>query len=407
MSNWYIYDNQITDTLGFEVSWLSPEAYRYVTPHINHLPAGKTLVSLEAGPYVGTLPLNNRDTLYIIPRAGRESFSRMMFVVEGIEEAARKEFEEFVNLGYTEAGHTPWSVLLARPFISRLRMIEKESLVTNREASFRRLGYVRGRVKFTGTLISLARNDENPIHTFLREPTHLNLENRLLSTASAVLLRVGNLDDMQRQVVARWAGLCRGNYITLNELRNIISGIRTHKFTGSRSYYVSALVMARLIIFQTGISLESSNGIEGEPLVTNIADLFEKYIRTLIGRYLLPKGYLVEKNERQPPSLFSDGTCKLKPDIIISQQGTVKLIADVKYKPRPVVDTSDYYQMSIYLDNFGINVGLLVLPNPNQSEHNLIKRETVKGKCIFELRLPLNDWEKSESALLDTIAVLV
>lgn len=406
MTNWYIYDNQKTDTAGFDISWLFADAYRYVTPHVNRLSSGKTFVSLEAGPYVGTIPLINNDILYIIPRAGRESFSRMLFVVDGIEDAVRKEFDQYVNLGYTEAGNMPWSILLAKPFIGKLRMIEKESLTKNRETIYRQLRNVKGKVKISDTLLSLARSADNPVHTYVRELTFLNIENRLLSTASAMLLAVGSLDSNQRQIALRWSNICKGRYITSRELANIGTGIRNHKFTGSRSYYVPALIMAKLIILQTGLSLDSSSYVEGEPIVTNAANLFEKYVRTLIGKFLTPKGYLVEKNEQTPPSLFLDGTCKLKPDVIISHQGIVKLIADVKYKPNPMIDVSDYYQMSVYLDNFGITKGLLILPNPNQPEFSLVRRETIKGNQIFELRLPLGDWNKAETALQNTITAL-
>ena len=130
------------------------------------LESGKTVISLEAGPYVGTIPLNNQDMLYIIPRTGRDSFSRMMFVVEGIDEAVRTEFDEFVNLGYTEAGNTPWNILLAKPFINKLRFIEKQSLVKNRENTYKKLGVIKGRVKIADTLLGLHKYEENPVRTY-------------------------------------------------------------------------------------------------------------------------------------------------------------------------------------------------------------------------------------------------
>lgn len=407
MNRWYIYDNQVTDTYGFDISWLPTEAYRYVTPHISQALTGFSTVRLKAGPYVGALPLKNGDTLYIIPRVGRESYSRMLFVVEGLEDAVRKEFEQFVKLGHEKSGNTPWSILLARPFVDKLRLIEKESLVTDRIPVLRRLRYIKGKVRIADSLTSWMRKEEYPIHTFLRERTVLNLENRLLSTASAILLRTEILDKVQREVATRWAKLGRGRSITSYELGKIGAGLKSHKYTGSRSYYVPALVMAKLIISQAGLNLDDVNSVQGESLVTNIADLFEKYVRTLVGKLLSPKGYLVEKKKSHSPTLFIDGTCELKPDIVISQRGIVKLVVDAKYKPRSTIDTPDYYQMSIYLDNFGVDVGLLVLPNPSQSEYDLVKRETLKGKRIFELRLPLGDWDKSEDALAETINDLV
>lgn len=407
MSNWYIYDNQITETPGLDISWLPAAAYRYVTPHLRRVALRPNDVSLEAGPYIGALPLKNGDTLYIIPRVGRESYSRMIFVVEGLEDAVSKEFEEFVQIGFEESSNTPWGILLARPFVNRLRHIEKESLAVERQPTYRRLNYIRGRPKIADSLISLARRQDYPIHTYLRESSFHNLENRLLSTAAEILLRTTNVDDIQKRILTRWALLSRRKFVRLHELRQLTIGLKSHKYTGSRSYYVPALIMAKLIISQAGLNLEDANLTSSEPIVTNVADLFEKYVRTVISKSLTAKGFLVEKKETKPPTLFVDGTCELIPDVLISQQGIVKIILDVKYKPRPTVDSSDYYQMNAYLDSYGVDTGLLILPNSYQPGFSLTKRETPKGKKIYELRLPLGDWRQSETILSDTILKLL
>lgn len=157
--------------------------------------------------------------------------------------------------------------------------------------------------------------------------------------------------------------------------------------------------MAKLILSQTGLSLESIESVESESVITNFSDLFEKYVRVIVSRALAPRGFVVEKREHNLPTLFIDRTCELKPDVLISKDGQTKLILDVKYKPRNTIDSSDYYQMNIYLDNFDIPKGMLVLPNHSQSEFSFVQRQTLSGKHIFELRLPLSDWNISEMFL--------
>jgi 5-methylcytosine-specific restriction endonuclease McrBC regulatory subunit McrC len=78
---------------------LSDNAYGFLTPHVRETRGGSETISLEAGPYVGTLPLRNGDTLYILPRVGRNSFSRMLFRTEGLDETIRKEFDALSQLG--------------------------------------------------------------------------------------------------------------------------------------------------------------------------------------------------------------------------------------------------------------------------------------------------------------------
>jgi 5-methylcytosine-specific restriction endonuclease McrBC regulatory subunit McrC len=407
MANWYIYDNQTTDTLGFNISWLPTQVYNYVKPRIKQRRSTLPDIALDAGPYVGAIPLINGDTLYIIPRVGKESYSRMLFVIEGIEDSVNKEFEQYVKLGYGGNSDTIWTSLLARPFIERLRLIEKESLSTTRINTQKQLRYITGKVKVVNSLLSLKRNDEFPVHTSIRETTPLNLENRLLSTASAALLKVKAIDKPHRNIAIRWARLAERNYITSRELAQISVGIKNHRYTGSRSYYVSGLVMAKLILSQTGLSLESHDNVDSESVITNFSDLFEKYIRVVVAKALTPCGFVVEKREHNLPTLFTDRTCELKPDILISKNGQTKLIIDVKYKPKNFIASSDYYQMNTYLENFDISKGMLVLPNHSQSEFSLTQRQTLHGRQIFELRLPLSDWDTCEKTLVSSVERLL
>ncbi len=143
-----IRDSGSTPVGGFDLDWLPPWAYDYVTPRMSR--DGRRL-ELEAGPFVGTIPLAGERVLYVVPRAGHRSFSRMLLITESLDQALQDELDELAALG-AEAGEASWVKLLSRSFIGRLREIEKESLAPGRIERRERLSHVRGRVEVVPTL---------------------------------------------------------------------------------------------------------------------------------------------------------------------------------------------------------------------------------------------------------------
>ncbi len=407
MSNWYIHDHQAEVLTGFQPEWLPPAAYRYVTPEVSALTTTSPCIRLRAGPYVGALPLQNGDTLYILPRAGREAFSRMLLVVEGLDAAVRHEFDDFSSVAHEESGQAPWTVLLARPFAHKLRLIERESLNNRRLPQAVRLGAVTGKVNPARTLKAIATREYPPVYSTLRPPTLLTLENRLLSSAAMQLLRVRSAHPSDIPVLVRWGALARHAYITQEELLTNAAALRTYRCTGSRSYYVPALVMARLILSQAGLALEGADPLESEPILTDIAALFERYVRVVLSRALSPLGFLVEKRDATAPAMFVDGTCKLVPDVVISRSGTPLLLLDAKYKPDRGVDPADYYQMAAYMEAYDLRAGLVVRAVELVRSSPLIRHETPQGRAVYELTIPLGNWERAEGALLASTTPLL
>jgi McrBC 5-methylcytosine restriction system component len=408
MATWEILDSQSTELVGFDISWLPAKAYSYVTPRVEGTLDRVERVYLEAQPYVGALPLKNGDTLYIVPRAGRDSFSRMLLLSEGLDDAIRDEFEDLVRLGYQTEESLSWTHLLAHPYLHRLRLIEKLSLMPGRIHRGERKTYAQGRVLVPSTLVSLARNEELPVHCQFRDKTYATIENRTLATAVLALHGLGAIDAGHTSLAARWLRLANGRWVSSDELRQVMVGLQSRRYVGPRSYYIPALLMARLILAQAGIVLQEERAVEAETLLINMPILFERYVRRVIANTFSGQGYVVEKRTRaRAPELFLDGTAKLEPDIVISDASGVRLLADAKYKTRDEIGSPDYYQMCAYLDRFSADKGMLILPHSSRTKTTLVKRELFSGKQIYELRLPLQDWKAAEIALQEHVETVV
>lgn len=408
MATWEIYDNSTTELIGFDTSWLPAHCYAYVTPRISKREQGRERVHLEAGPYVGTLPLTNQDTLYIIPRFGRQAFSRMLLLTEGLSDAIHNEFDELAHLSYEAEEAVPWTLLLARPYMLRLELVERLSLMPGREERFKRKSYAKGKIAVVRTLRSLARREEEPVHCYYRHKTYMTVENRMLATAAAVLLDLNALPSDYYKLATRWFRFLEDGWINQDELQEVLVNLQARRYVGPRSYYIPALLMARLILIHAGIALDQRAMIESETLLTNMPILFERYVRVIAARVLSEHGYLVEKQSRDlAPELFLDGTCKLVPDAVISDYRGIQLVVDTKYKTTDTVQPSDYHQMYAYLDGFDTNIGLLVFPNQGETDCTLVERKLISSKKIFELRIPLHDWATAEASVKEVLAEIL
>ncbi len=278
MTNWTIFDSQTTTVHGFALEWLPPQSSRYLTPHVIR---GTSTVSiaLEAGPYIGALPLSTGETLFIEPRVGRAALSRMLSVTARLDNAVRKEFEEFANLGYGEQDSVSWLHLLSRSFCNQLRLIEKNSLRPERVRIDERRQTIKGEIKVTPTLISLKRQETSPIHCTYRVKSYDTAEQRMLAAAAQTLLQRGSIEDDNRGILQRWAARFGEQRLSGDELSDVIRNLNGGRYTGPRAYYIPALVMAHLILVQSGLSFNALHSVQTEALLTNIYTLFESYLR--------------------------------------------------------------------------------------------------------------------------------
>ena len=402
MNTWEVFENSRTELKGFNLSWLPKMAYSYLSVRLNTLSSEKHTIEVDVGPYVGAIPLNSGDTLSLLPRVGRQAFWRMLLVSEGLDRSIRKEFEDFVHFGYIEEGSTSWFDLLSRPYFEKLRLIEKKSLKHSKVKVRQRRNSLKGQIELIPTLINLTAQKTNPVQCLFYDTTYSIPENRVLAAAAGTLLRCNAVHKEHRDIAIRWMQKLRNIRLQEREFQYIISGLNLKRFTGSRSYYISALLMARLILGQAGITFDENLHVDIESVLVNMPDLFEKYIRTVLQNFLHPKGYYVEKRKNQTATLFTDGTCNLVPDVIISDKHDIQLILDTKYKPSETIAAQDYYQMCAYLSGYGIKKGVLILPTLSESSY-MINKQTVLEQEIYELRVPLANWEVTEELLEEQV----
>ena len=395
-------DSSRTTIPDFDINWLPAWAWDYVTPRSSQ---NGLIVEVDAGPYVGAIPLTNDEVLWIVPRSGQQSFSRMMMVSEGLDDAIQSEINEEVAIGI-ESGNSSLVSLLARPFMFRLRSIEKRSLLSSRSVVSKWHSTARGSIEPIQTTIAIARGDSRPILCDYSIKTRDIPEHRVLAAAAMQLIELDFVPDEFIDSATRWAEMLNDRRNISADIRDVLSGLSRGDYTGSRGYYAPTLALARMILSQGSAAFDSDNLSPSRSLLTNIPLLFESYTRKLLSSELSPYGLVVEKIDGGATSrrLFVDGTGEMLPDVLISRNGRTLFVADAKYKPGRKIDSSNLYQMFTYLSAYGCSNGALILPTQeNATESYVVRRTFWDGKILFEVRLALSNINNAEQFLIDFI----
>jgi hypothetical protein len=392
---WTITEQAATPLDGFDAAWLPESAFEYLKVSIR---GGR--VTIDSGPYSGAIYLLNGETLHIAPRAGAKAFGRMLLVSEGLADALEKSGGLASFALTNESGR--WGPALARSFVRHLHNIEAESLRPARLRTKTRGEVAAGRIHALKTVVALHRREPKPVHFSLSMRTVDTPEHRVLGRAARTIAGESALDLTERNTALAWASRFGGSFLP-SDLEEVVGRVRRGQYFGPRSYYQSALLTANVLLGVGGMGLANRPDLAAECLVTNTSTIFEKYIRHLLSSSLSPWGYVVRKGTEPPPSLFTDGSISMTPDVVISNSQGIRAIVDAKYKPSPGLDAGDCYQMYSYLSRMGVSRGVLVSAARTDRKPSSTLLRTPDGRSLYDVRMPLDGEPTTEAWLLSHI----
>jgi len=386
-----------------ELNWLSDISIADI-PH--PLPSGITIhakkheIGLEVQGLTGAIPLKNGDTLQIVPKIGQVNFLRLLFKAEGNQKQLTSEYEDFVNYSIEEEGSIDF--LVAKNLILSVDEIMRRSPKQGRILRKNRSTFAAGRVDIVNTALNIASRQQDPVVSFEKSRTLNISENRVLSEAVAragLILQDANVEPKFIEIKNRWLSKFPRSQNLTSDVAEIEEKFAKAQFGGARDYYRRALMYAQVILGNLGLGLSNINPIEGEAILINTADIFEKYLRNTLSNCYKQAGYIVTKSGVGSMSLYTDGSFELNPDIYIEKDGRPILIADAKYK---TPTASDHYQMQVYLSAHGIKSGILLSPLFTGDEVIIKEYCTSKKAVVREIFLPMHNLTATES-FLETI----
>jgi 5-methylcytosine-specific restriction enzyme subunit McrC len=366
------------------------------------LPAGVTVhikngtIGLESQGVVGAFPLKNGDTVQIEPKIGDVNFLKLLFRAEGSQRTLESEFDEFVELSVVDNANM--NSIVARQLLKSLDEILRRSPIQGRIRLLSAGDYATGEIDPLKTAMRIATGKSRPVVSRLKRRTADVAENRVLTEALVRAWEI--LSDEPKSLYARiresWLNRFERSKDIWSDLLAVESEFSQTGYGGSRDYYRRALMLAKIILGSSGVGFSGGNQIHGDAVLLNAADIFEKYVRSVVRDAYAEKGFVVTKGGVGVHSLYTDGSFELLPDVVISKNGATCLIADAKYK-KPTA--SDHYQMSSYLAAHNLKRGVLIAPLFSGASVVIKEYSTPNKLVVRELFLPMNDLDATEEAL--------
>ena len=382
-----------------QVTWLPGVSHNdipYPWPSSISIRVRSTGLGVVPQGVVGTVPLLNGDTIQILPKIGRVSFFRLFVTAGGLQQELKREFDEFVL--YSLDDESDIDSLVARHlYLAALDILRLGSQIgrvhRRREGSF-----AMGRIDARATAFNIAAHRREPVAFWSRERTYDIPENRILTEAitQALPLLAKPDRDAFAHVYRRWLSRFTRSRNLIADLDHVSRGFSQGQYGGARDYYRRALMLAEVVLGNFGLGVGEGATIEGDSVLLNTADVYERYLRNVIARAHAELGYIVSKGSAWTISLYTDGSRQMNPDIVVSRDDAVKFIADAKYKEP---DSSDHYQMYAYLHVMGVEVGLLLAPSFAGDEVVHRRFSSADGKVIWEVYLPMSNLPATEAFL--------
>jgi 5-methylcytosine-specific restriction endonuclease McrBC regulatory subunit McrC len=382
-----------------EITWLPgirASDIPYPLPNgVRVLLQGETL-GLEAQGVVGAIPFRNGDTLQIIPKVGKLNFLRLLFRAEGNQRDLERSFNEFVEYSIDDEETTDG--IVARHLLYCAEEILKRSPKRGRVSRHHVGLFAAGRIELVATALNVAAGKEEPVAYLSKDKTEDIAENRVITEAIMRIWPILNEINRQdlRSVYDRWTRRFPRSPDLGADLHRIERRFAARGYGGFRDYYRKALMVSQIVLGSNGIGFGDAGSIGGEAVLINTADVFEKYLRSVISDAYSDSGYVVTKGGVGTASLYTDGSFELVPDIVIDRGRRTLLIADAKYK---VPTAADHYQMAAYLAVNRVSHGLLLSPHFG-GDTVVVREYATSGKVVVrEAYLPMEDLEATEKFL--------
>jgi 5-methylcytosine-specific restriction enzyme subunit McrC len=351
-------------------------------------------LGIRAEGVVGTVPLANGQLLRIRPKVGEVNFLGMLMHSEGL--SPPEELMQSADYGEGEAGD--YALFFAQQLIGVIDRTLSLGVARTRELSSENSDVFRGNIDVSATALGIARKSTKPVRSKYRKQSHNSPENRILAAGlrQAVIGSSGAGSLSSIEVLQRWSRRVSSAPLRQEDVRIVQERLSRNWYGGSRPYYRHGLNLALIMLGISGISSASTDFVDGRPFLIESASVFEKYLRRVVVNAYGPKGYLVTKGGGFTRTLYSDGSYRIEPDIVIEKDGEVIAVIDAKYK---TPTSSDHYQMLCYLSAMGASTGILLTPNGDQKESTMRSFRTFDNATVIQLDLPISNLSASENAL--------
>lgn len=392
---WKIIENELT--------WLEGFLFDFIPENLNSkikIVKKGSLLGITADGVIGSIALSNGDTLQISPKVGAFNFFRMLLTCEELYSDIIADYISLVNFTSTDL-QSPTRLIIPS-FVKSLKYLTKQGLLSDRIKVKTKGSFAQGEIELLKTSLNIHRKKYDEIYYSTRKREYDTPENRILSNAAKLVLNQypNDLNSADLSFIKNWAKRATGKAPQKNDLAEVNTKILRKKYQGSRGYYINALILAKILLTGVGFAQGDYEEIQAGNFLINSSSLFEEYLRKVLIKGLVNKGYFALKGGNPPEFLYTDTSFKLSPDITLYKGTNPALIADAKYK---IPDAKDHYQIISYIQSYRVENGVIFFPIYDKGKHSITIKSTNKGLKVYLISLPLMDLDLTEEIVLENI----
>lgn len=387
-------------------------------------------LSLQAGGWIGFVPLNDKVALEILPRVPIGNLERVLSVSGA---SSLTTFSKHLHQYEDSRSSTPESLLnvLAERLASLTEACWNEGLHFEYRKRVRVGQNPRGRLKPFATAMQRIRSGDS-LRTVseLFERTHDTAPNRCLYAALSVLYTIYSSVKNRKGARPIATKLWRARSLLANVSEDHDRLFLDHtwvlnpeKIPASRPSYPAAIALAKVVLSGTGLKFRSNAGqLSLPPMMLSMEAAFEAYLRNVLASN--SAGIVVLDGNSSPPDgastkLFHSTpesspakTTRSTPDIVChrAESPDIRIIIDVKYKPDTNPSRDDLNQVLSYALSYRSSSVLLAYPRKSsQSPKGLHLLGEVSGVRvhIYFVDLAADDLPIEEQSFVAAMAELL
>lgn len=347
-------------------------------------------LSLRSTRFVGLIPLNNRISIRVSPKAKIGNLSQMIvrcgeipFVIPEFSRGYMPRFEvnakaeetyhsSFLRAvsGITQRGLLKSYVEIPDPPPWRGRLLVSQTVNRHISKGIRYKGEfefktlsanVPENVAIKGGLIA--------VNAWLHKN---NPKDRLCLRAGQLLDAFAGVDD--------WNG-------PVGKLMEDIPW-RVNALPSHMAYYHEPLWTAYVLLQKMLPDVGSDGLVSLESMIVDVSKVFEVYARRVLEEAAPSVGVRVSDGNKRPSMFFIDSAqFSVHPDIILRQDGKVTAILDVKYKAAP--KESDRYEMLSFLEATTARRAVFICPVTSPSDVSQYIGKTLGDREMSIIRINL------------------
>lgn len=349
---------------------------------------------LKSKGFVGLIPISDRVTIHVLPRAPIGNLLYMVWKsggkLTGIDGFVRGYQEEFGDILNPESVYFDTFLKTFRQFryTGPLRRYRENEVDRD----------LRGRLLISKTVSRFRSHGMGHRQAFSVFDLSVDIpENRILKHTAERLLQhfVREAAPQARDAIKELSGLLTpfglvdSSMVRPEDVARLTPRL-VRGLPASHRFYEAALWLSYLIATRSGVRMEKTGRARFETVIIDVASVFEVYVRQLcldVAATDLGGCRVFDGNRIHVPLFCDTNKYPTKPDIYLKKDGKNVALADVKYKPK--LSSEDRYELLGFCEALEVDVAAFICPKFESGPDTIIHGTTVRGRKIHVVTIDL------------------